>query len=624
MHNPNSGTILLTLIQGEEGKKWAADKKGWTSFTADPVCTWEGVLCDEESGVVVEAIFLPKAGLPGTIPSVLGMLPSLKAITIPEGKLRGSIPEEVAKLPNLEIVNLSQNQLTGTIPNFDSDKLRSLDLGYNAFTGTISLDLCENKNKMTDFDLIHNKLSGTIPSCFSNMGNLVTLSLSENRLSGTIPSSLGELIVLEYLYLDNNYLMGMIPPAIARPQSSLREFWLQENLLSGTIPASIADVSNLKDFYVDGNKFTGIVPTDLCRFDINADFFEDVDSSINRDYCQSIACPVNTVSAEGVYPCVPCKTKFYNPYLGRIGACTTLNQREILNDLFQSTNGQTWIGASNWASEDTFICDFTGVSCDANNHIFSIDLKGRGLTGTLPGSIGFLKYLTYLDLSDNNLTGFLPSDLRWAPLESLDISGNKIRGIVPNTLCLKAFVNGNGEQGEYTCDKIACPAGTYSHKGYHDADDFSECFKCLDDSAEFLGLKTCHNKGHQYVYNHFGAFVAFMFFFGLIGFMVYMLVRNASKIHEDYEMASKTEREPSLSSNATLDVNADNTTVVPKYSDLTSTIREDDDNSFEKSLSRSPSPTERVLSPTQNSKKKRGSTVDLKNTTDWLDVPDIT
>jgi len=36
MHNPNSGTILLTLIQGEEGKKWAADKKGWTSFTADP------------------------------------------------------------------------------------------------------------------------------------------------------------------------------------------------------------------------------------------------------------------------------------------------------------------------------------------------------------------------------------------------------------------------------------------------------------------------------------------------------------------------------------------------------------------------------------------------------------
>lgn len=625
MKNLNPGTILLTLIQGEDGKQWAADKKGWTSFTTDPVCSWEGILCDEDSGVIVEAIFLPKVGLPGTIPSVLGMLTSLKAITIPEGKLRGTIPKEVARLPNLEIVNLSQNLLTGTIPNFESNKLRSLDLGYNALTGTISPDLCEDKNKITDFDLIHNKISGTIPSCFSNMGNLVTLSLSENRLSGTIPPSLGKLIVLEYLYLDNNFLMGMIPPAIARPESSLREFWLQENLLSGTIPASIADVTNLKDFYVDGNKFTGTVPIDLCRSEINADFFEDVDSSIKRDYCQSIACPENTVSAEGVYPCVPCKARYYNPYLGRIGACTTLNQREILSDLFESTNGRSWIGTPNWEIEDTFICDFTGVSCDANNHIISIDLRGRGLTGSIPGSLGFLKYLNTLDLSDNDLTGFLPSDLKWAPLEKLDISGNKIRGIVPNTLCLKTFVNGNGEQGEYNCDKIACPVGTYSYKGYHDADDFSKCFQCMDDSAKFLGLKTCRNKGHRngykYIKNeiahfHFGFFLSAMSFFGLLGCMVYSVVRSAS----NYDRAPRTE--PNNSSSAT-------THDIPEYSDITPMITDEEENSSERiSSSRSPSPTKdkerEALSPTQSVKKKRGATLEHKNTTDWLDVPDIT
>ena len=69
--------------------------------------------------------------------------------------------------------------------------------------------------------------------------------------------------------------------------------------------------------HLQGNKFTGTVPSDLCRSEINADFFESVDASIKRDYCQSIACPMNTVSLEGVYPCEPCKAKYYNPYLGR-------------------------------------------------------------------------------------------------------------------------------------------------------------------------------------------------------------------------------------------------------------------------------------------------------------------
>lgn len=152
---------------------------------------------------------------------------------------------------------------------------------------------------MTDFDILHNKISGQIPSSFSKMSSLVTLSLSENLFTGTIPSQLGQqnLKSLQFLYLDHNYLIGTIPPSIASPDkdnaNAMVEFWLQENMLSGTVPAFIADLQNLKDFYIDGNKFTGEVPTDLCRPDINEDFFKDsksnsLKSEKDRDYCESI------------------------------------------------------------------------------------------------------------------------------------------------------------------------------------------------------------------------------------------------------------------------------------------------------------------------------------------------
>jgi len=495
---PSQEELVLSLVQGEGGKEWASRRTGWESGASEPVCDWDGIECDNDDKKTVVSISLPSSDLSTTIPSQLGQLKSLQTLNLRENIVWGFIPTAVAALTELEIFDVAQNRLTGSIPRFSSTVLRKFDASRNMLTGSLPSDVGASHQLMTLYDAMYNSLTGTIPKSFKEMRNLVTLSLSENGFSGTIPPNLGDLRQLKYLYLDNNNLVGVIPPNVARPDdpsakgsSMLSEVWFHENMLSGTIPAALADLDKLVNLYIDGNKFTGTIPNALCRPTLNADFFEGVPDDTDRNYCDSVACPANTAAFEGVFPCTKCESSYDNPYLGRTGECINLNQRIILDKFYESTSQSgPWKGSSNWDDEDTFLCDFSGVTCDSNSNVIRIELKGRGLKGTIPEEIGFLSFLEVLDLSDNHLSGFLPSDLRWAPLRHLDVSGNHIKGIVPPMLCLKGGVNGNGDNGDYNCERIACPAATFSPTG-RESSSGEMCMPCMDNNANMLGMKTC-------------------------------------------------------------------------------------------------------------------------------------
>ena len=65
-------------------------------------------------------------------------------------------------------------------------------------------------------------------------------------------------------------------------------------------------------------------------------------------------------------------------------------------------------------SED---CNFIGFICDSFGQVTKIVLPNTDLSGTIPFKIAFLEYLHTLDLSDNKITEFLPSDLHFTPLD---------------------------------------------------------------------------------------------------------------------------------------------------------------------------------------------------------------
>lgn len=343
--------------------------------------------------------------------------------------------------------------------------------------------------------------------------------------------------------LNNNFLVGSIPHQLAlsspingKMGDLLETVHLQDNQLSGTVPLQLEYLPKLSELLLHDNKLTGEIPSTICSPNVNAFFFEGLPPSPGRDYCDAISCPVDMVALDGSDPCISCNNLHYNPYIGQTRSCNTvLNQREILKHFYENTNlrdgagdgaAGKWKGSNNWEDDETFLCDFTGVTCDKDFHVTEIDLKARGLKGTIPDSLGFLQYLMRVDLSENELEGFLPSDLRWAPLEFLDISGNSIRGIVPPKLCDKAGLNENGSQGSYGCNKIACPIGTYSSSGRERVGEL--CLPCHHNNAEVLGNNSCRKVGVGSAV--FGVFIFLVTLALAVGAFVVIRMKKRSRI----------------------------------------------------------------------------------------------
>jgi Leucine-rich repeat (LRR) protein len=439
----------------------------------------------------VTSITLPESDLLATIPTEFALLQSLTTIDLRQNMLWGTLPTEFTSMMSLMTVNLEDNEIRGSVPAFRSKVLTRLDISHNQLMGHIVPDFGADNTALVYLDLQKNHLSGYLPFGLEDLPSLDTISISYNQLSGTLPEYLGGMTDLRFLYLNHNRLVGTIPSDLgsgggSKNSTLLREAWLQNNALSGTIPASLAEAS-LTDLYLDGNKLTGTVPPTLCQASLNADYFDDPNQSQNRtdDFCESVSCPSGTVSVEGIYPCRACASTIPHLYLGQKGECDDLTEVRIVNLLLGSLSSNTSCGGLGGTSCN--VCDYDQVTCNSNKKVVKIVARGLGLTGTLPDELGLLPFLSELDVADNALTGYFPSGLRFAPLKTLDISGNQIRGIVPPLMCEKASLI-NGGQDDGSCTSIACPMGTYSPNGVG----FGDCTPCsIENGAPFLGSQFC-------------------------------------------------------------------------------------------------------------------------------------
>ncbi|KAF3512762.1 hypothetical protein F2Q69_00000699 [Brassica cretica] len=92
-----------------------------------------------------------------------------------------------------------------------------------------------------------------------------------------------------------------------------------------------------------------------------------------------------------------------------------------------------------------YICKFSGVTCwhDDENRVLSIKLSGFGLEGEFPLGIKRCSDLTSLDLSRNNFSGVLPSNIASLipSVTILDLSYNQFSGEIPAGLSNVTLLN---------------------------------------------------------------------------------------------------------------------------------------------------------------------------------------
>ncbi len=136
-------------------------------------------------------------------------------------------------------------------------------------------------------------------------------------------------------------------------------------------------------------------------------------------------------------------SKFFNQVMKRLLTVVCLlvglvalaevpgSEKQILVDLYESTNGKHWV--RKWNLKEP-VDTWYGVTV-RDNRVVGIELFHNNLMGPLPESLGQLQQLETLNVAFNNLTGQLPATIfKLRKLRVLKLEMNRLKGELPETV----------------------------------------------------------------------------------------------------------------------------------------------------------------------------------------------
>ncbi|KAF8022338.1 hypothetical protein BT93_F0001 [Corymbia citriodora subsp. variegata] len=391
----------------------------------------------------------------------------LKVFDVSHNNFSGELPDQFGDFKELELLDMSFNLISGSIPTNLGEllSLRKLDLSINAISGTIlgSIGRLSNlKELYFESNLLHGvvsevhfenlisltnlgiqsnelilnvsstwvppfqahemyfsncKLGPEFPKWLRTQGNMVVLTMSNASMLDDIPDWLYDISSnIEYLDISSNMLRGQLPQDIGDKMPRLIELTLSGNNLTGAIPSSLCKLNKLSRINLSKNQLSERLPR-CWRASQTLRVLSFGDNKLNGQIPKSL-CHLQQLLFLGLRR---------NGFDGVIPDCLSNLGMKIL-DL--SDNG------------------FTGRLPPFGKHSQSlavINLEKNHFVGGIPPQFCRLGFLSFLSLSQNNISGPIPHcvDGLWYMVDS-DYYEDW-----PETFDLDVIVNTKGATQKY-------------------------------------------------------------------------------------------------------------------------------------------------------------------------------
>ena len=375
----------------------------------------EGCLPEFPLDGALETLILSYTNFSGKIPDSIGNLKTLIRIELALCNFSGPIPNSMADLTQLVYLDLSENQFSGPIPSFSLSK------------------------NLTDISLSHNNFEGSIPFHREQLLNLVNLDLGYNSLTGRLMPSLFSFPSLQRIRLANNKFsreFNIFPNASS---SMLHTIDLSSNNLEGPIPESVFELGHLNFLDLSSNKFNGTL--ELMKFKKLGNL-----TSLTLSYNN-----LRVIASGSDF--IPSKLpQFTTLRLAscKLGTLPDLSSQSRLSYLDLSEN-QIQGEVPNWIWKvgngsllhlnvsHNLLKDLQGASSILSTNLEVLDLHSNQLHGQIPIPSPFSLYMDY---SNNSFTSFIPDDIGTYISTSIvfSLSKNNITGSIPESICNASYI----------------------------------------------------------------------------------------------------------------------------------------------------------------------------------------
>ncbi|KAL9280774.1 putative leucine-rich repeat-containing, plant-type, leucine-rich repeat domain superfamily [Arabidopsis thaliana] len=414
----------------------------------------------------------------GQIPSSIGNLSNLTTLYLSNNNFSGQIPSFIGNLSQLTFLGLSSNNFVGEIPSSfgNLNQLTRLYVDDNKLSGNFP-NVLLNLTGLSLLSLSNNKFTGTLPPNITSLSNLMDFDASDNAFTGTFPSFLFTIPSLTYIRLNGNQLKGTLEFGNISSPSNLYELDIGNNNFIGPIPSSISKLVKL--FRLDISHLNTQGPVDFSIFshlksllDLNISHLNTT-TRIDLNYFLSYFKRLLLLDLSGNHVSATNKSSVSDPpsqliqslYLSGCGITEfpefvrtqhELGFLDISNNkikgqvpdwlwrlpilYYVNLSNNTLIGFQRPTKPEPSMLYLLGSN---NNFIGKIpsficglrSLNTLRFEGEIPKSIGLLKELLVLSLSNNAFSGHMPSSMgNLTALESLDVSKNKLTGEIPQEL----------------------------------------------------------------------------------------------------------------------------------------------------------------------------------------------